>query len=127
MINTEYAEHENLQSKLSVQFDGASNNKCIAVLAYLVLYVLDVLLLSMRVRCRMEHHSHDVYDAFHAVHAGRVRRSTFFSLEELRSIIRGAHERIRDEAVLNLIVGHDVLALAVLAGGQPSNLSLIHI
>jgi len=53
-----------------------------------------------------------------------VRHSTFFCLEELRSIIRGAHERIRDEAVLNPIVGHDVLALAGIAGGNRAGLCL---
>jgi hypothetical protein len=79
MINTAYAEHGNLPSKLSVQFDGASNNKCIAVLAYLGLYVLEGVFSSVRVRCLLEHHAHDVYDAFQAVHAGRVRHSTFFA------------------------------------------------
>ena len=123
MINTAYAEHENLPSKLSVQSTvQATTSKCIAVLAYRVLYVLDVLFIelegplphgasfSRRVRC--------IPSSPHAVHA---RHFTLCVLEELRSITRGAHERIRDEAVLNLIVGHDVLALAVLAGGQPSN------
>ena len=93
--------HGNLPSKLSVQFDGTSNNKCIAKFAYLA-YVLEGVLSSVRVRCLLEqHHVHDVYDAVHAVHAGRARRSTFLCLDELRSIIRGAHERIRSEVVLN--------------------------
>ena len=77
MINTVYAEHGNLPT-LSVQFDGASNNRCIAVLAYLGLYVLEGVFSSIRVRCLLENHAHDVYDAFQAVHAGRVRHSTFF-------------------------------------------------
>ena len=124
MINTVYAEHGNLPPTLSVQFDGASNNKCIAVLAYLGLYVLEGVFSSIRVRCLLENHAHDVYDAFQAVHAGRVRHSTFFCLDELRSIIRGAHEHGRDENVLNPIVGHDVLALAGIAGGNRAGLCL---
>jgi hypothetical protein len=94
------------------------------VLAYLGLYVLEGVFSSIRVRCLLENHAHDVYDAFQAVHAGRVRHSTFFCLDELRSIIRGAHEHGRDGTVLNPIVGHDVLALAGIAGGNRAGLCL---
>ena len=107
---------------LSVQFDGASTNKCILVLAYLGLYALEGVFKRVRVRCLLEHHAHDVYDAFHAVHAGRVKHSTFYTLDELHGLVRGAHDHIRDAAVLTPIVGHDVMAPPSNAWQSPCNL-----
>jgi hypothetical protein len=82
MINTAYIEHGDLPSVLTVQFDGASTNKCMLVLAFLGLYVLEGVFRTVRVRCLLESHAHDVYDAFHAVHAGLVRHSTFYHHED---------------------------------------------
>ena len=73
MINCSYKAHGNLPHVLTVQFDGASTNKCNLVLAYLGLYVLHGVFSKVRVRCLLENHAHDVYDAFHAVHARAVR------------------------------------------------------
>jgi hypothetical protein len=56
----------------------------------------------------VEHHAHDIYDAVHAVHAGAVRRSTFFHLEELINIIEAAHTIAKDKTSLKPIAGHDV-------------------
>ncbi len=96
MINTAHHEHGDLPSVLSVQFDGASTNKCILVLAFLGLYVLEGVFKCVRVRCLLESHAHDVYDAFHAVHAGRVKHSTFYHHEEGGSVPkRGEFERAR--------------------------------
>ena len=108
MVNTAYQRHGDLPLTLTVQFDGASTNKCILVLAYLSLYVLEGVFAKVRVRCLLENHAHDVYDAFHAIHAAAVRMSTYYQYEELRQIIRGAHDRMRDEHTLRPLVGHDV-------------------
>ena len=108
MINSAYNNHGDLPSLLSVQFDGASTNKNMLVLAYLGLYALEGVFAQVRVRCLLENHAHDVYDAFHATHAARVKHSTFYNLEELRGIIRGAHDRLSSGHVLRPLVGHDV-------------------
>jgi hypothetical protein len=85
MINVAYQERRALPPTLTVQFDGASTNKCILVLAFLGLYVLEGVFKTVRVRCLLENHAHDVYDSFHAVHAGRVKHSTFFHYEVCES------------------------------------------
>lgn len=82
MINSAYQRLGRLPRRLTVQFDGASTNKCILVLAFLGLYVLEGVFETVRVRCLMESHAHDVYDSFHAVHAGLVKHSTFYHWED---------------------------------------------
>ena len=77
MINTCFLEHLVLPSVLSLQFDGASTNKCMLVLAFMALYVLEGVFSTVRARCEMENHAHDLYDSFHAVHAVKVRDSSF--------------------------------------------------
>ena len=94
--------------EFALQFDGASTNKNILMLSYLALYVLFGVFRRARARCELEHHAHDIYDAFHAVHAGRVKSSTFFFMEELISIIEASHGTARDQAQLRPIAGHDV-------------------
>ncbi len=47
-----------------------------------------------------------------------------FLLRRVAVHIRGAHEHGRDETALNPIVGHDVLALAEIAGGNRATLCL---
>jgi hypothetical protein len=108
MVNSAYQEHGDLPSLLSVQFDGASTNKRGLTLAYLGLFVIEGVFLQARARCELKHRAHEVYDGFHAIHAGRVKRSTFYELEGLRGIIRGAHERLRDRELLRPIGGHGV-------------------
>ena len=108
IINTVLQEHNVMPPEFSMQFDGASTNKNILVLAYLGLYVLFGVFRQARARNEVEHHAHDIYDAVHAVHAGAVRRSTFFHLEELINIIEAAHTVAEDKSSLNPIAGHDV-------------------
>lgn len=108
MINTAFCEHGVLPSSLSVQFDGATTNKCSLVLAFLGLFVLEGVFSNVRARCQLENHAHDVYDAFHAIHARLVKHSTFYNYEELREITRVAHERVRDPRAHRPVVGHDV-------------------
>ena len=109
MINTVFKEHETMPPEGTLQFDGATTNKCILTLAYSGLYVLEKVFTRFHAKNELENHAHDLYDAFHAVHAVGVRRSTFFHLEELRSIIRASHEVSKDAAELRPIAGHDVL------------------
>ncbi len=109
LVNTAFEEQQRLPPRLTLQFDGASTNKCILVLACLGLYVLEGVFSQARARCELENHAHDVYDSFHAVHARRVKQSTFYHLDELRGIIRAAHEVTRDKHVHRPVVGHDVL------------------
>ena len=108
IINTVLQEHNVMPPEFSMQFDGASTNKSILVLANLGLYVLFGVFRQARARNEVEHHAHDMYDAVHAVHAGAVRRSTFFHLEELINIIKAAHTVAEDKSSLNPIAGHDV-------------------
>ena len=108
MINTVLQEHGTMPPEFALQFDGASTNKNILVLTYLALYVLFGVFRRARARCELEHHAHDIYDAVHAVHAGQVRRSTFFHLEELIGVVEAAHSVAKDKSELNPIAGHDV-------------------
>jgi len=108
MINTVLHEQGTMPHEYSLQLDGASVNKNILVFAYLSLYVLFGVFRRARGRCELEHHAHDIYDAVHAVHAGRVKASTFFFLEELMSIVEAAHEVANDKSQQNPVAGHDV-------------------
>ena len=71
-----------------------------------------------RVRFELENHAHDLYDAHHGIHATAVRKSTFFHLEELISIIQGAHKAAGDahdrlQASGRPLMGHRVLVSAL--------------
>ena len=76
-------------------------------LAFMALYVLEGVFTTARARCEMENHAHDLYDAFHAVHAVKVRNTTFWFYDELRALIRSAHGS-RDSHAKSPVVGHDV-------------------
>ena len=108
LINTVFEEHGCLPPLLTLQFDGASVNKCILVLAFMALYVLYRVFTTARARCELENHAHDVYDAFQAVHAIQVRAKTFYHFEDLRSIIKAAHLIGNDAHALRPVAGHDV-------------------
>ena len=56
----------------------------------------------------MENHAHDVYDAFHAVHATKVRHTSFYHLDELHTIIEATHAASRDAKALRPIAGRNV-------------------
>ena len=66
-----------------------------------------------RVRFELANPAHDIYDAFQAVHSNAVRKSTFFTLEEMIQIIRASHAAARDRhaaiAACKPLMGHDVL------------------
>ncbi len=108
-INTAYLEHKDLPPTVTVQFDGASVNKNILVLALLGLYVMEGVFRQARARCELENHAHDVYDAFHAIHASRVRTSTYFHHDELIDLIKCAHVQKHNSGELRPIVGHKVM------------------
>jgi hypothetical protein len=69
MVNTAYNELHDLPPTLTVQFDGASTNKCILVFAFLGLYVMEGVFKQVRVRCLM-----DVIDYFSHTCADSPRR-----------------------------------------------------
>ena len=108
MINGCFIAHKVLPRILSLQFDGASTNKCMLVLAFLGLYVLEGVFDMARARCEMENHAHDLYDSYHAIHAVQVRDSSFWHFEELRVLIKAAHAR-QDSHAKCPVVGHDVI------------------
>ncbi|CAE8653696.1 unnamed protein product [Polarella glacialis] len=112
MVNTAYEEHGDVPRTITSQLDNAPANHNILVLVFSGLYVLEQVTESSRVRFELEHHAHDIYDAFHAIHGSRVRRSTFYHHEELLSIIREAHEPAKLRAsgcAASSGMGHDVL------------------
>ena len=108
MINGCFIAHKVLPRILSLQFDGASTNKCMLVLAFMALYVLEGVFDMARARCEMENHAHDLYDSYHAIHAVQVRDSSFWHFEELRVLIKAAHAR-QDSHAKCPVVGHDVI------------------
>ena len=108
MINGCFIEHKVLPRILTLQFDGASTNKCMLVLAFLALYVLEGVFDMARARCELENHAHDLYDAFQAIHAVLVRNSSYWHFEELRALIKAAHAR-HDTKAKCPEVGHDVM------------------
>ena len=108
IVNTMLHDHKTLPPDFTLQFDGASTNKCILVLVFIGLYVMSGVFNQGRARCELENHAHDVYDAFHAVHASRVRHSTYFHYEELIALIEASHKTIADRKQLRPIVGHDI-------------------
>lgn len=59
--------------RLLLQVDGASVNKNSLVFGFLAQYVMFGVFESVEVRFLLEHHAHDVYDAFHAIHARSIR------------------------------------------------------
>ena len=55
----------------------------------------------------MENHAHDLYDSHHAVHAVKVRNSTYWFFEELRTLVKAAHA-MKESNAKSPVVGHDV-------------------
>ena len=92
MLNVAYEEHGDLPMRGALQFDGASVNRNILIMAFLGLYVMEGVFLQFRARNEVEEHAHDLYDAFHAITNNRVRASTFFYYEELVNLIKAAHK-----------------------------------
>ena len=75
---------------------------------FLALYVVAGVIRRAKLRCELEHHSHDVYDAFQSVHAKMVQRRTHFRLEEMIALIEAAHQQSGDDREMCPAVGHDV-------------------
>ena len=74
--------------------------------------LLDVVV-EARLRFELENHAHDIYDAYHAIHARVVAKSTFFFIEELVQLIRSAHVAARrrheeQSVAAKPLMGHDV-------------------
>ena len=108
MINDVLEVHGVMPDVFTLQSDGASTNKNILMLAFLALLVMEGVFRTARLCMELEHHAHDVYDAFQAIHARLVRHSTYFYLEELISLIESAHVSSGDQEEQNPVVGHDV-------------------
>ena len=108
MVNDVLEVHNAMPEKFTMQCDGASTNKNTLVLAFLALLVMEGVFQTARLCMELEHHAHDVYDAFQAYHARMVRRSTYFYMEELINLIEAAHASSGDREVQNPVVGHDV-------------------
>lgn len=69
-----------------------------------------------RARFELENHAHDIYDAFHAIHARAVRRATFFHFDEMVHIIEAAHHVAGAPGVCGVpgeparpLMGHNIL------------------
>ena len=90
-INTCILEYGRLPPSVTLQGDNSSVNHSNCVLAFLAVYVLFGCFKSARLRFMLEHHAHDVYDAFHGVTKRAVERHTYYFMEELIAIIKGAH------------------------------------
>ena len=50
---------------------------------------------EFRVRSELENHAHDIYDAFHAIHARAVKSASFYHWNELVDIIEQSHVAAR--------------------------------
>ena len=108
MINEVLEVHDVLPDQFTLQCDGASTNKNILMLASLAMFVMEGVFRTARLCMELEHHAHDVYDAFQAIHARLVRRSTYFYLDELIGLIEAAHTSSGDQDAKHPVVGHDV-------------------
>ena len=91
IVNDIYKRWGKLPPRFTMQCDGATTNKSIVVRAFLGLYVLEEVFTETRLRTEIEHHAHDIYDQAQSVHAPVVKRSTYWTHEELSSILKGAH------------------------------------
>ena len=113
LVNTCFLDHGTLPKEATVQLDNASTNKCMLVLAFMGVYCVHGVFEQARVRFCLEHHAHDVYDAFHAIHSKALCQNTFFHYEEMIAITKGAHAAARDRHAReggqdHTIMGHDV-------------------
>ena len=109
VINTAYEEHGDLPKKFAVQLDNASVNHCSLVLAFVGLYVLFGVFTCARIRFQLPDHAHDIYDAFQGISKSAVARYTFYALDEMIDIIRGAHKVDRQGLAPKPLMGPDVL------------------
>lgn len=75
VINQYYLEHKDLPKHFTCQFDNASCNKNGLMFGFLALYVLHGIFETVKIRYLMEHHAHDIYDAFHGIHTKVLRRA----------------------------------------------------
>lgn len=109
VINTAYEEHGDLPKKFSVQLDNATVNHCSLIFAFVGLYVLFGVFTSARIRFQLPDHAHDIYDAFQGISKTAVARHTFYTLDEMIDIIRGAHRAHRQAVGHKPVMGPDVL------------------
>lgn len=114
MVNTVYEEHGTLPKRFTAQGDNAATNKTWVVLGVLGVYCVEGVFQETRLRCCMEDHAHDVYDAFHGIHVTRLSQETYFTIDEVEHIIKDAHRQAYDRHAAEggenkPIMGHDVL------------------
>lgn len=114
MVNTVYEEHKVVPHRLTVQGDNAATNKTWVVLGVLGVYGVEGVINEGRLRCCMEEHAHDIYDAYHGIHVTRLSQETYFTLDEVEHIIKDAHRQAYDRHAAEggenkPIMGHDVL------------------
>ena len=100
-----------LPPEFALQFDGAATNKSVLLFGWLADLCHEKVFRQCRARCEVEHHAHDLYDQFHSIHATSVKRSTYWSLEELIDIIKAAHTTSSDARSQRPIVGQHVQVL----------------
>ena len=108
LMNTVFEVHGVMPEEFTLQCDGASTNTCILVYTFLALYVVAGVFRRAKLRCELEHHTHDVYAAFQSVHANTVQRHTKCHLEEMIALIEAAHQQSGDDRERCPVVGHDV-------------------
>lgn len=112
MINACMEDHGDVPKKMSLQMDNAATNHNMLVIAFAGLYVMEGVADSFRLRFGLEHHNHDIYDAFQAIHAQKVYRSTFYTWNEIVSVISEAHQKPSEAQKARrpcTMMGHDVL------------------
>ena len=107
MINEVLEVHGVMPEEYTLQCGGASTNNNVLVLTVLALLVMEGVFRQARLRMELEHHAHDVYDAFQAIHARMAKRNTFFYLDEMISLIIAAHDSSGDQEAQHPVVGHD--------------------
>ena len=108
MINDVLEVHNVMPEEFTLQCDGAATNKNVLVLTFLASLVMEGVFRQARLRMELEHHAHDVYDAYQAIHARMARRNTFFYLDEMINLIIAAHSSSGDQRAQHPVVGHDV-------------------
>jgi hypothetical protein len=113
LINSIFNNLGTLPPTFSMQFDGAATNKCILVFAFLAVHVLFNNFQRARARCEIEYHAHDIYDQYQSTTANLVRRSTYWTYEELVHLCVAAHRSKDNTEVKNPICGQrcNVLSL----------------
>jgi len=113
VINSVFNRLGMLPGTFTMQMDGAPTNKNIIVFVFIAVHVLHQNFIRGRARCEIEYHAHDLYDQYQSITSTQVKRSTYWTYEELVHICADAHAAIDDVRVKNPICGRrcNVLSL----------------